>query len=174
LVWEVPLNAGISSKILITYNYRPLFWIFLIIVVILVAYFIFRTPIIVRKRASIVSTQEGGISELKIVIELINRGRKIAHNVKVMDLAPRLADVIKDTRETILAPSKVVPHEERGTLVRWDIDMMESKEHRIVMYKLRTKLGIIGGLSLPVTAVHFVVDGHEREAVSNKPEIKQR
>ena len=174
LVWEVPLNAGISSKILITYNYRPLFWIFLIVVVILIAYFNFRTPIVVRKRATVVSTHEGGITELKVVIELINRGRKIAHNVKVMDLAPRLADVIQDTRETILAPSKVIPHEQRGTLVRWDIDMMEQKEHRILMYKLRTRLGIIGGLSLPVTAVHFVVDGHEREAVSNKPEIKQR
>jgi len=174
LVWEVSLEPGASADILITYNYRPLFWIFLIVVLVLCAYYIFRSPITVQKSATVVGSHEGGISELKVIIELVNRGNRVARNVRVMDLAPRLADVVKDTRETILAPSKIVPHEQRGTLVRWDIDLMEPKEHRILMYKLRTKLGVLGGMTLPVTAVRYLVEGQEREVVSNKPEIKFR
>ncbi len=172
LVWEVPLEAGKSFVFVITYNYRPLFWLFLLLVIVLAAYFWFRSPIIVKKTVRVVGGGEEGYSHLKVVIELINRSGKIARQIRVMDLAPRLADVVAESKETILAPSKVVPNEQRGTLLRWDIDMMESKEHRVLTYKLHTKLGVIGGLSLPVAAVKFVVDGQERETVSSKPEIR--
>ena len=174
LVWEVPLDAGKSFAIIITYNYRPLFWLFLIAVIVLAAYFWFRSPIFVKKSVRVVSSGEEGVSQLKVVIELINRGNKMVRQVRVMDLAPRLADVVAESKETILAPSKVIPNEQRGTLLRWDIDMMEPKEHRVLMYKLHTKLGVLGGLTLPVAAVKFVVEGQERETVSNKPEIKFR
>lgn len=171
LAWEVPLSAGSSFDIVITYNYRPLFWLLLLVVIVLVAYYYFRSPILVRKSARVVRSSEESISELKVIIELINRGSKVAHHVRVMDLAPRLADVVSESKETILAPSKIVPNEQRGTLLRWDIDMMEPKEHRVLMYKLHTRLGVLGGLSLPVTVVKFAVEGREKESVSNKPEI---
>jgi hypothetical protein len=174
LVWEMPLEAGSIGEIMITYNYRPLFWLFLIAVIIIIAYYVFRSPIKVVKRATVVGSLEGGITEVKVIIELVNRGRKIARHVKIMDLAPKLADVEKDFKETILAPSKIMPHEHTGTLVRWDIDMMEPREHRILMYKMKTKLQILGGMTLPVTAVRYVIDGQERETVSNKAEIKYR
>jgi len=151
-----------------------LFWLFLIAVIVLAAYFWFRSPIFVKKSVRVVSSGEEGVSQLKVVIELINRGNKMVRQVRVMDLAPRLADVVAESKETILAPSKVIPNEQRGTLLRWDIDMMEPKEHRVLMYKLHTKLGVLGGLTLPVAAVKFVVEGQERETVSNKPEIKFR
>ncbi len=174
LSWEVPLQAGASAQISITYDYRPLFWLVLIAVVIVVAYYLFRSPIAVQKRASVVSSHEGGITELKVVIELVNRSSKIVRNVRIMDLAPKLADVEKEFKETILAPSKIVPHENTGTLVRWDIEMMEPREHRILMYKMRTRLQVLGGMTLPVAAVRFFIEGNEREVVSNKPEIRHR
>jgi hypothetical protein len=174
LVWEVPLEAGSSAELEITYNYRPLFWLLLIIAVIVAAYYVFRSPIAVGKRASVVSSHEGGITELKVIIELVNRSGKIARNIRVMDLAPKLADVEKEFKETILAPSKIVPHEHTGTLVRWDIDMMEPREHRILMYKMKTRLQVLGGMTLPVTAVKYFIEGQEREVVSNKPEIRHR
>lgn len=174
VIWEVPLDAGGSSVVLVSYNYRPLFWILLLAGILTGAYYYFRSPIAVKKRAIVVGSHEGGITELKVVIELVNRGKSIVRSVKVMDLTPRLTDVQKEFKETMLAPSKVVPHENTGTLVRWDIDMMESGEHRILMYKMRTRLEVLGGMSLPVTAVHFLVDGNERESVSNKPEIRHK
>ncbi|VVB81256.1 Uncharacterised protein [uncultured archaeon] len=171
LTWEVPLSAGGTYDIVITYNYRPLFWLLLLAVIGFVAYYYFRSPVLVRKGVRVVKGSEESVSELKVIIELINRGNKVAHHVRVMDLAPRLADVVAESKETILAPSKVVPNEQRGTLLRWDIELMEPKEHRVLMYKLHTKLGVLGGISLPVAVVKFAVDGQERESVSNKPEI---
>lgn len=174
LAWEVTLEPGESKDLNIIYNYRPLFWLFLIAVIATVSYYVFRSPLIVRKRATVVSTEEGGISELKVVIEIINRSRKNVRHARIMDLVPRLADVIKEFKATILEPTKVIPHEQRGTLIRWDIDLVEAGEHRILTYKARAKMTILGGLSLPVTAVKFIVDGKERETVSNQPEIKFR
>jgi len=174
LVWEVPMQPGGTANIVVIYNYRPVFWILLIAVIVTVAYYVFRSPVSVKKHASVIGSHEGGITEMKVVLELVNRGNKVAHNVKIIDLVPKLTEVVKEFKETILAPSKITPHEHSGTLVRWDIDMMEAKEHRILMYKVRTKLQVIGGMSLPVAAVHYVVDGKERESVSNAPEVRHR
>lgn len=173
-VWEVPMAPGGTANITVVRNYRPVFWVLLIAVLITIAYYVFRSPISVKKHASVVSSHEGGITEVKVVLELVNRGSKVAHNVKVIDLVPKLTEVIKEFKETILAPSKITPHEHSGTIIRWDIDMMDPKEHRILMYKVRTKLQVIGGMSLPVAAVHYVVEGKERESVSNAPELRHR
>ena len=172
LTWEVMLESGEMAELVLLYNYRPLFWVLLIVAVIIGAYLVFRSPLYVQKRAKIVATHEGGITELKVVIELINRSSKPARSIKVLDLVPHLASVVEEFKDTVLAPSKITPHENRGTLVRWDIDMMDAKEHRILMYRIKTKMGVLGGLSLPVAAAHFVFEGHERETASNKPEVR--
>lgn len=174
LAWEVPMEPGQVVNVLVTYNYRPLFWLFLVAVIITISYYVFRSPISVKKHATVIGAHEGGITELKVVIELVNRGNKVARHVKIMDLVPKLTDVVKEFKETMLAPSKITPHELSGTIVRWEIDLMEPKEHRILMYKIKTKLQVIGGLTLPVAAVHYLVDGKERESVSNPPEVRHR
>ncbi len=174
LTWEIPMEPGQVATVIVTYNYRPLFWIFLIAVIITIAYYAFRSPISVKKHATVIGSHEGGITELKVVIELVNRGNKVARQIKIMDLVPKLTDVVREFKETMLAPAKITPHEQSGTIVRWEIDFMELKEHRILMYKIKTRLHVIGGLSLPVTAVHYLVDGKERESVSNAPEIRHR
>ena len=174
LTWEFTLEPGEQMNVVVTYNYRTLFWVLLITCVGVGAYLVFRSPIKVMKRATVLRTHEEGILEVKVIIELVNRSSKLCKHVRVMDLVPHMAQVVQEFKETILAPSKIVPHDQRGTLVRWDIDLMDPKEHRILMYRLRTNLSVLGGLTLPVTAVHFVVDGHQRESVSNKPEVRVR
>jgi len=174
LVWDVSLEAGGTSQLTVIYNYRPLFAIILVLFVLLVAYYVFRSPIVVRKRAVVISSKDGSINEIKVVIDLVNRGGSVVRHVKVMDLAPRLVDVVTESKGAVLPPSKVVPHEKSGTLLRWDIDVMDPKEHRILMYKMKTKLGVLGGMTLPVTAVKFTIDGNERETVSKKPELQSR
>jgi len=172
LTWEVALEPSQKAELVIVYNYRPIFWVLLIGGVLVAAYYVFRSPVSVQKRVKIVGTHEGGITELKVVVELINRSSKTVRQVKVLDLVPHLASVVEQFKDTVLAPSKITPHEHKGTLVRWDIDFMEAKEHRILVYRIRTKLSVLGGLSLPVTAAHFLYEGHERETVSNKPEVR--
>lgn len=171
LVWDVPLKPGEMAQVVAVFNYRPLFWLALVILVVLGAYYKFRSPIAVRKTAAVARTQEGGIAEVKVVLELVNRTNKVVREVKVMDLAPQLADVVEEFENTL--EPKLVPHKGQGTLVKWELDVMEPKEQRILVYRMRTRLGVLGGMSLPVAAAKFEVDGHLRETVSNKPVIRQ-
>lgn len=172
LVWEVGLGVAESERIVVIYNYRPLIWLVLVLVLLTGAYFFFRSPLVVMKKATVMGSHEGGITEMKVIVELVNRSRKVLRHVKVMDMAPRLADV-STYKETILSPSKITPSE-NGTVIRWDIDFMEPREHRILMYKMKTKMEVLGGMTLPVTAVKFSVDNHARETVSNPAVIKYK
>lgn len=172
LVWEVPMRPGEVRELTVVYNYRPLFWLFVLALALTGAYYVFRSPIRVEKKAKVVDSHEGGITELKVVVEVMNRGNKPLQDVLVMDLAPHLVDVVKGVKG-LLEPSKIEPHGVRGTLVKWDLGSMEPKEQRVLTYNVKTKLGVLGGLTLPVTAVKFKADGKERETVSNKPEIRQ-
>lgn len=173
VVWEVSLEPGEQSELRITYNYRPILWVLLIAGVLFLAYYWFRSPIVVKKQARVVKTHEGGITELKIVVDVTNRGGKPLHKVEVMDLAPHLVDVVREFKGAMLQPSKIMPHNEKGTLVKWDVGTMEPKEQRVLTYNVKTRLGVLGGLTLPVTAVQFTLDGHTRETVSNKTKIYQ-
>jgi len=172
MIWEEKLGVAEQKTIVIVYNYRPLVWLILFAILGSVAYFVFRSPIVVLKRATVVGSHEGGITELKVIVELVNRSRKVVRHAKIMDMAPRLADV-STYKESVLSPSKITPSE-KGTIIRWDIDFMEPREHRILMYKMKTKMEVLGGMTLPVTALKFAVDGKERETVSNQAVIKYR
>jgi len=171
-VWTVTLGAGETTSVDVVYNYRPILWTLLILVVLLCAYYYFRSQVSVRKKVTVVSSHEGGIAEVKVVIELLNRSKKNAHDITVIDLLPPLSDVVREFKEMV-APSKITPHQEQGTLIKWDIAAMEPKEHRILTYRMRTKLSVLGGMTLPVTAVTFFVDGAQRETVSNKAKASQ-
>lgn len=171
-VWSVTLKPGESAQVVVVYNYRPILWALLIAGVLLVAYYIFRSPISAKKTATVFVSHEGGIAEVKILIELMNRSKKSVHDVAVIDLVPHLSDVVREFKDT-LAPSKITPHHDHGTLIKWDIASMDSKEQRVLVYRVRTKLSVLGGMTLPVTAVTFYVDGAQRETVSNKAQIKQ-
>ena len=171
-VWTVTLGPGETARVIVMYNYRPILWTALLAIVLLGVYFYFRSPIKVTKRAVILTSHEGGIAEVKVLVELVNRSKKNAHDVSVIDLLPPLSDVVREFKDT-LAPSKITPHQEQGTLIKWDIAAMEPKEHRILVYRMRTKLSVLGGMTLPVTAVTFFVDGAQRETVSNKANLRQ-
>lgn len=168
-VWSLTLHPGEQAQLVLVYNYRPILWVLLVIAVLVVFYYGFRSPVSIRKKAHVDLGEE--ISEVKIVLELTNRSRKQISDVTVIDLAPHLTDVVREFHDA-LEPSKIVPNQEHGTLIKWDIASMDSKEQRILVYKIRTKLSVLGGMSLPVAAVNFIIDDHEREAVSNKARIK--
>ncbi len=169
LVWEVTLQPKESAELLVTYNYRPLFWVIFIVAVLLLAYYWFRSPIVISKRARAIKTDEHGITEIKVVVEVVNRTHNLLRNVKVLDLLPNLVDVVEDDR--FVSPV-VSPHHTRGTLLKWTIEAMDPREHRIFMYRAKTRLSILGGFTLPVAAAQFVADKQKRETVSNKPEIR--
>lgn len=169
--WDVFLNPGEKKEVFIMVNYRPVFWFFIILFVLVFCYYIFRSPIVIRKSARVVSTREGGISDVKVVLEVIHRGYRPVHDFEMIDLVPKIAEFIQEKSATI-EPSSITRSENRGTLIKWSLGRMEPREHRIITYNIRSKLSILGGLKLPLTVAKFRTEYRSREITSNPVLIK--
>ena len=167
--WKIPLDVGEERTLEIVTDYRN-FAIFGVIILIAVGvYFAARPPLKVRKSAIVASSRDGGISELKVKIELKNRSRKVLRNVNVIDLVPEIFDIDKRFDGNMIAPSKIVTGENKGVLLKWDVENFDGKEERVFVYKMRAQHPVMGGLTLPVTVSKFVMaNGKEQTTYSNK------
>ena len=172
LEWDLSINSDDETSIVVVENYRPLIYIILIIVVAALIYVIYRSPVIIKKEAVVVGSTRDGISELKILIHVRNRSSEIIENTRLTDMIPSIASLVPEKRLGTLAPSKVLRHQRRGTIVKWEIDALEPFEERIVSYRLKSKVAIVGGFSLPPAKVRFHSQkGIERAYTSNKTEV---
>lgn len=171
LEWSLELGPNESAQIRIVENYWPIVFVLLLIIVTVVLYFVLRSPIVVRKSAMIVTTKEGGISGLKIVLNIKNRSNKLVGEVKLVDSIPNIAVVDKDFGVGSLEPEKVVKHAKKGTLLKWNIGDMEKGEERVLSYKVTSRLTILGSFSLPAAVTKFVAKGKEKIAYSNRLRI---
>ncbi len=173
LVWDVSLNVGNSTVLRVTTNYRPAAILLILAVIMLILYYIFRSPITVRKSATVISTREGGISELKILLEVKNRTGKPVHQTGVVDLVPRIAELLQHYDVGTLTPNKVVRHERKGTIIKYEVGDIMPYEERVISYKIKSSLSILGGVSLPVAVAKFTTNkGVERTTSSNAPRVK--
>lgn len=172
LTWEITLSPQETRQLFITSNYRILVTIIVIIILGIIGYYILRSPILIIKQAKI----HGSITEItdiKIRIILKNRTRKPVYNVKVIDKIPSIANVTEDENITgTLKPNKIIKHEHGGTLVRWDLEKLDPYEERIIVYKIKSHLKIVGGIELPSVKVRFDTGlGKERSVYSNEISI---
>ena len=127
----------------------------------------------VKKDVIIVGPTKEGISEMKIIIHLKNRTSDVVNNIFISEKIPRLGELIKESYLGTLEPSKILIHEKRGTIVKWELPSLEPFEERIITYRIKSKLSIVGGIRLPPTRVKFdTKKGRERIIFSNKCEIK--
>lgn len=166
-IWKAELDPGEETTITMVENYRPLGYAALLIVVLIILTYFLRTPIIVRKAAMVFETKEGGISELKVLITIKNRSSSQVHNVEVIDRVPQIAEVKQDHEVGTMRPSQILTHEQKGTQIKWNVESLDPKEERILSYKIRTKLSVLGGLNLPPCRVGYKHIWHGRTTVSN-------
>ncbi|MBI4451203.1 hypothetical protein HY642_04470 [Candidatus Woesearchaeota archaeon] len=172
LVWDIALGVGENTTVTIERNYR--FPVILLVLAVLgvIAYFVLRSPIVVRKSAIILASQEGGINELKVLLAVRNRTKRNVNDLAVLDKIPRMAEYVKEPELGTLAPSRVLRHDKKGTLVTWSVGTIDAQEERIITYHLRSKLSILGGVRLPVAVARFASQGRMRRTTSNPVDIK--
>ncbi len=172
LVWDVQINVGNSREVRITTNFRPAAIILLLAIIAYIAYLVFRSPIVIRKSAHVLSTREGGISELKILLEVKNRTNKPVRDATIIDLVPRIAELIKEYDVGTLTPKNVIRHERKGTILKYEVGDIMPHEERVISYQVKSSLSILGGVSLPEAVARFVAStGKERTTSSNKPKV---
>ena len=105
--------------------------------------------------------------EIKITLEVKNKSKKPVKNIDITDLVPGIANVEKGLDLGTLGP-KEVRHTKKGTKVVWSLAELDAHEHRLITYKVRAKLNIVGTFILPRATVEYSKRGKKRaKAYSN-------
>ncbi len=167
LTWEMSLAPGESQALNYVVNYRVLLYIGVLLALLAFFYWYVQTPITISKNAQTTKSDEGALSEIKIVLNIKNNSKKVIKNVDIKDLVPGIANVEKSLELGTLRP-KEVKHTKQGTKVIWNLAELDIHEHRVITYKVKAKLNIVGTFSLPRAVVEFAKKGKKKgKAYSN-------
>ena len=171
-VFAYSLQPDETIQITVKSNYRIILYVIIVIVVLILLYYWLRSPLVAKKSVSSISTREGAISELKVMLHVRNRSSKMLEEVLVIDRIPRIIELINDFPIGTLKPIKVLPHDKKGTIVKWFIEGLEPFEERVITYRIKSNLNILGGLTLPLCIMKFKgKSGKEYMIHSNKVKI---
>ena len=162
--WKISLDPQQETTITVIKDYRSIFFILLIILIIIIAYYLLRSPIIITKSAKHIKTIEGGLREMTVLLFLKNRRNYKVH-ASVIEKIPKMIDISKHFDVGTIKPEKEYNYE-KGTVMLWKLDL-EPGEERIISYKIRAKLAIVGSFGLDPTIVKYKIGNKEGKAYSN-------
>ena len=74
----------------------------------------------------------------------------------------------KDFKVGSLHPEKIVRHAKKGTLLKWNLGDMEKGDERVLSYKVKSRLTILGSFTLPAAVCKFAVKTKHRVVYSNR------
>ncbi len=173
LAWQLKLKPQESLIVEVTENYTPLFILVVTFVAVALLYYLFRSPVTIKKEAAVIGLREGGISELRVLLHIRNRSKKPVEQLTIADRIPKIAEMDKELEVGTIKPSKIFQHGKEGTVIKWEIDDLEKYEERMLSYKLKSKLSILGGFRLPSALLKFHTErGKERTTRSNPVRIE--
>ena len=155
LVWEKTVREGETESIDITTNYRPLFIVIILLLIGTGIYYFERSPVIIRKETTKIPGKEGETSRMKILLHVKNRTAKPQENITIIDKIPKIAKLETSSTLGTMQPSKVINNEKKGTIIKWNIPVLEAHEERIISYQIYSKLEIVGTISLDKAQAKF-------------------
>ena len=171
LVWQVELDKDRTMKVYIIENYRPTVVIIVLIITAIALYFLFRSPLVVRKGVANVGISHGGISEAKVVVRVKNRSSRPITNIEVMDNVPHIAHVEKDVSIGSMQPHAVLQHPKKGLMIKWTIDTLEAGDERVLSYKMKSRLAILGEFNLQAANARCKIDNKVIITNSNRVSV---
>ncbi len=165
--WDISLIPGETGGIIVSENYLPFIIILLLIGLVLGLYYVFRKPFTISKVAAQVISREGGIGEMKIVITLKSRGKIKLKEIEVADRIPNIADIERELTIGTLQPTKILKHEAKGSILKWNVDILDVGEERVISYRIKPILTIVGDLTLPPVTASYILKGKKYKLRSN-------
>ena len=165
--WELDLGPNESKKLSLVVNYRIIAYVVALLLAALMFYMYVQSPLSITKTAvTTKSDEEGALSEIKITLEVQNHSKKVVKDVDIIDIIPDIANMEKSLELGTLKPQEM-KHIKEGTKVRWNLAEVDASEHRLITYKIRAKLNILGVFSLPRAAAEYKKGKKTRKAYSN-------
>ena len=153
--WQLSIEPNSSVTVRTQENYRGLLVFSVLAVLAIAAYFRFRSPVMIKKEAAVIGLREGGISELRVLLHVKNRSRKSFEKVTIIERVPKIADLEKSFDAGTLHPTKIFQHGNQGTVIKWEMDFIDKYEERMLSYKIKSKLSILGAFNLPQVIMRF-------------------
>jgi len=165
--WDVSLAPDESVSLEIITNFRLPVFVLLVIIILVVLYFVYRNDVRVNKSASNVRFVEGGVAGLKVTLDVKNTGTKMVKDVEIVDLVPSIADIDKEIEMGTLRPSGI-KRKKKGIEITWKLAELEAHEERLVNYKIKSKLNILGEFRLPRARIRYKsMKGKSSKSFSN-------
>ena len=172
IAWDVSLKPYEEYRVRLSLNYQPFFYLVIIAIACVIIYYVFRSPLVLKKTVTGIGTKDGGISHLKVVLSIKNRGKNIIEDISVIDRVPDIADVLQKEEVGAVMPSKVLHHDRKGTIIRWDLGELDAFEEKILNYRVRSRLSVLGEFGLPAAAARFKTKEGIRKTKSNACVLK--
>ncbi len=164
-VWSIPLSPGEKMQI----RYSEIYWItialiFLIILGGIVAY-LQMNAVTIRKRIAQKHVAAEG-REFPVLLHVRNRGLNL-DNVVVRDFVPSLFTVT----EKFDTVKPVIKKTHDGIELTWRLGKLKQHEERVLSYKIKALVGIIGSATLPQAEVKFKFKDKVQVKKSNEPTL---
>ena len=168
MTYAVTLEPKEKKQIIITTSYRMLLLFAVLAIIGIIIYYSSRSPLVVLKRAQIIQKKEGGISRLKIFLHIKNRTKHVFDDVRVVDKVQKIAKLIKEEEHIgTVKPNRVV-QKKNEALIEWKIPKLEGGEERIIIYKVESRLSILGDFKLRKALVEYSKDNVRGKTYSNE------
>jgi len=168
LGWELEIGAGESMVVYANTNYRIPIAALLIIIIAFGLYLLYRNPLGVNKCASNVMLHEGGVSGLKVTLHVKNLSNNVLKDIEVMDQIPGIANMENNVEMGTMKHTHILRGKRGSTFVKWKLSELEAKEERLITYKIKSKLNVVGNFQLPRAKATFITAaGKKRTSYSN-------
>ena len=164
LVWkDVTLSPNETYSVRVVEDYMPIAAGFVIIIIVLILYYTYRSPIIVNKKAFGMHKKDTGNNQIKVVLHVKNRTGKFIEKVRVLERLPIIHKVESDFGPE--TPEPKFRRSNEGIVLDWDI-ALAPKEERIFTYKVKSTLPIAGEYTLRPCVVQY---GHKGRRTTSDP-----
>jgi len=171
-VWDAELQNN-SMQVVVTENFIPLFVVIVLLIGVIIAYYVLRSPLNITKETSNIVKSEGGISEMTIVLHIRNRSKNKIKEIEITESIPALISIGREVSIGSLQPTKILKHEKnKNTIVKWTIDNLDASEERVLSYKIKSKLSILGSFSLPAATAIFKSNNKVLTSTSNRLSVE--
>ncbi len=164
LEWSFVLSPGETYLITAKTDYRAVFYGSIIIILFALGlWYHMHKTIIIKKHLYHIKDEKSGLSELKVLLRVKNRGSPLRH-VRVVDIVPGL---FRATGEYgTLKP--VVQQTYSGTRLVWELPIFDIGDERLISYKLVSKTNLFTTTTLPPAAVIYKKLNKQITKTSNK------
>jgi len=102
--------------------------------------------------------------EIIVSLDVRNRSRKKINDVEVRDFIPSILGVV-GKYDTLRPKARKV---KGGTELVWNFDSLKPREERVITYRIKPSVDVMGSLKLPKAKVRYMDKKKERKMMASK------